>query len=86
MVTLDGVELAVAPERWLAEKIVQPNGITEMTFVATDLLVGDITGNFDYIVVENSILYDGAARLKLVVDAHGTLVSSSLSILPRESA
>ena len=86
LVELDGLEFAVAPERWLAEKIVQPNGITEMTFVATDLLVGDITGNFDYIVVENSILYDGAARLKLVVDAQGTLVSSSLSILPRESA
>ena len=86
LVELDGLEFAVAPERWLAEKIVQPNGITEMTFVATDLLVGDITGNFDYIVVENSILYDGAARLKLLVDARGTLVSSSLSILPRESA
>ena len=86
LVELDGVEFAVAPERWLAEKVVQPNGITEMTFVATDLLVGDITGNFDYIVVENSILYDGAARLKLVVDAQGALVSSSLSILPRESA
>ena len=86
LVELDGVEFAVAPERWLAEKVVQPNGITGMTFVATDLLVGDITGNFDYIVVENSIRYDGAARLKLVVDAQGTLVSSSLSILPRESA
>jgi RNA polymerase sigma factor (sigma-70 family) len=84
LVVLDGVEFAVAPERWLAEKTVQPNGITEMTFVATDLLVGDITGNFDFIVVENSILYDGAARLKLVVDAQGTLVTSSLSILPRE--
>ena len=86
LLEVDGIEFAVAPERWLAEKTTELNGNTVVTYVATDLLLGDITGNFGYIVVDKTPIYDAAARLSLVIDSQGNLISSNFSVSPRESA
>jgi len=86
LLEVDGIEFAVAPERWLSEKTTELNGNTVLTYVATDLLLGDITGNFGYIVVDKTPIYDAAARLRLVIDSQGNLISSNFSVSPRESA
>ena len=86
LLAVDGIEFAVAPERWLSEKKTELNGNTVLTYVATDLLLGDITGNFGYIVVDKTPIYDAAARLRLVIDSQGNLISSNFSVSPRESA
>jgi RNA polymerase sigma-70 factor (ECF subfamily) len=86
LLEVDGIEFAVAPERWLSEKTSELNGNTVLTYVATDLLLGDITGNFGFIVVDKTPIYDAAARLRLVIDTQGNLISSNFSVSPRESA
>ena len=86
LLEVDGIEFAVAPERWLSEKTTELNGNTVLTYVATDLLLGDLTGNFGYIVVDKTPIYDAAARLRLVIDSQGNLISSNFSVSPRESA
>ncbi|NCV36186.1 MAG: sigma-70 family RNA polymerase sigma factor, partial [Actinobacteria bacterium] len=80
LLEVDGIEFAVAPERWLSEKTTELNGNTVLTYVATDLLLGDITGNFGYIVVDKTPIYDAAARLRLVIDSQGNLISSNFSV------
>lgn len=80
---LGGLQLAAVPKLWHAEKKQLADGGTLLSYVATDLLVGDINGNFRYIVMDDSPVSTGAVRMEIRLDNTGKVVSSSLSITPR---
>jgi hypothetical protein len=83
--TLDigGLEFAAVPKLWHAEKKTLIDGTTVLSYVATDLLVGDINGNFRYIVTDDSPVSTGAVRMEIRLDSSGKVLSSSLSLTPR---
>lgn len=78
-----GLEFAAVPKLWHAEKKTLTDGTTLMSYVATDLLVGDINGNFRYIVMDETLVSTGAVRLEIRLDQSGKVLASSLSLTPR---
>ena len=80
---IGGLELAAVPKLWHAEKKQMVDGGNLLAYVATDLLVGDMNGDFQYIVTEESLVSTGAVRMEIRMDRYGNVISSSLSITPR---
>jgi RNA polymerase sigma-70 factor (ECF subfamily) len=83
--TLDvsGLEFAAVPKLWHAEKKQLSDGSILLTYVATDLLVGDINGNLRYIVMDDSPVSNDAVRMEILLRSNGEVISSSLSLSPR---
>ena len=80
---VDGFEFAAVPKLWHAEKKTLTDGTTLLSYVATDLLVGDINGNFRYIVMDETLVSTGAVRMEIRLDQSGNVIASSLSLTPR---
>lgn len=80
---LDGLEFAAVPQVWVAEKVAQDDGSVLLTFLATDLLVGDTNGNFGYIASDESAVSTGAVRMTILLDSQGQVESSTLTLSPR---
>ena len=78
-----GLEFAAVPKLWHAEKKQLVDGSVVLSYVATDLLVGDINGNFRYIVMDETLVSSGAVRMEIRLDEAGKVVSSSLSLTPK---
>lgn len=78
-----GLEFAAVPKLWHAEKKTLTDGTTLLSYVATDLLVGDINGNFRYIVMDETLVSTGAVRMEIRLDQSGNVLASSLSLTPR---
>lgn len=78
-----GLEFAAVPKLWHAEKKQLVDGSIVLSYVATDLLVGDINGNFRYIVMDETLVSSGAVRMEIRLDATGKVVSSNLSLTPK---
>jgi RNA polymerase sigma-70 factor (ECF subfamily) len=78
--TIDGNDFAAVPKVALAEKILQADGTIKLRYLATDLLIGDVTGNYDYIAVDDSKVSLGALRLELILDSKGKVLSSVLTL------
>jgi RNA polymerase sigma factor (sigma-70 family) len=57
--------------------------ITRVTYAATDLLVGDFSGNLGYATSQESNLSRSGYLITLDFDQSGTLVSSNLKLVPR---
>jgi len=81
--SVHGLEFAAVPQVWIAEKIPQTDGSVILSFLATDLLVGDTSGNFGYIASDTSVVSTGAVRMNVQVDSSGKVLSSSLTLTPR---
>jgi RNA polymerase sigma factor (sigma-70 family) len=82
-IEIDGLEFAAVPKLWHAEKQGNPDGSMVLSYVATDLLVGDINGNLRYIVMDDSPVSNAAVRMEIRLAANGDVLSSSLSLSPR---
>jgi RNA polymerase sigma-70 factor (ECF subfamily) len=80
---VDGLEFAAVPQVWHAEKKMQPNGSQLLTYIATDLLVGDMVGNFRYIASDDSAVSTGAVRMEILISESGQVLSSSLYLTAR---
>jgi hypothetical protein len=80
---VDGLEFAAVPQVWHAEKKLQPNGSQLLTYIATDLLVGDMAGNFGYIASDDSAVSAGVVRMEILVGNSGQVLSSSLYLTSR---
>ena len=81
--TLDGLDFAAVPRVWYAEKIETESGIQKLSYIGTDLLVGDTGGELGFITSNKSALSTGALRMEIVVSSDGQVLSSSLSVTPR---
>lgn len=80
---VEGLEFAAVPQLWIAEKLEQADGSVLLSFLATDLLVGDVTGNFGYIASDTSAVATGAVRVNVQVDSSGNVLMSNLTLTPR---
>lgn len=58
-------------------------GTTRVTYAATDLLVGDFSGDLGYATSQNSNLSRSGYLITLDFDQSGSLVSSGLKLVPR---
>ena len=59
------------------------SGNIVVSFAATDFLVGDFSGQFDYVSTTESIFSRSGIKLDFVLDGDGELVSSTVAFLPK---
>jgi RNA polymerase sigma-70 factor (ECF subfamily) len=79
-INLDGNEFVAVPKLDLAEKIENPNGSIKLRYLATDLLIGDVSGNYAFIALDSTAVSLGALRVEVNLDSAGKVLSSSLSL------
>lgn len=83
-IELPEMEFVAVPKAFLAEKSTDSHsGNVILEYVATDLLVGDNTGAFNFVAVEDSALSLGALRVRIELDSSGRILASSLSLSAR---
>jgi len=84
LIAVDGMQFAAVPQAWFAQKEVSSdNGVTKLSYLATDLLVGDTSGQFRFIANDKSVVSTGALRIEIKIDPVGNIISSSVSLAPR---
>jgi len=59
------------------------DGKTLVSYAATDFLVGDFSGEFDYVSTSESVFSRSGIKLELVLDSRGGLVNSHVAFLPK---
>jgi hypothetical protein len=59
------------------------DGSTTLNYLATDLLVGDTTGTYGYLAINDTYVSNSAVRVVVTISAEGQIVSSSLNFIPR---
>jgi len=63
--------------------IEEDEGKTFVSYAATDFLVGDFSGEFDYVSTTESVFSRSGIKLDLVIDDSGEIVSSHVAFLPK---
>jgi len=61
----------------------EKDGNTFVSYAATDFLVGDFSGVFDYVSTTESVFSRSGIKLELAVDGSGKIVSSHVAFLPK---
>jgi hypothetical protein len=81
---IDGLKFDAVPKASISQKRVDPTtGNTIIEYMATDLLVGDTQGSFNFVAVDNSAVSFGYLQIQLELDPEGNVVKSSLSLTSR---
>jgi hypothetical protein len=65
-----------------AEKTMNSDGSFTLTYLATDLLVGDTSGTYGYLAIGDTKVYSSAVKVLLTLTSQGEIVSSSLNFIP----
>jgi len=84
--SVEGEDFISAPKSWLAQKIANSDGTFRLDYVATDLVIGDALGKYDFVAVEDSEVSRIAIQLSLVLDSEGYVTGSTFAITARSSA
>ncbi|SCX06513.1 sigma-70 family RNA polymerase sigma factor [Candidatus Aquiluna sp. UB-MaderosW2red] len=79
-IELGGNEFVAVPRVDLAQKEVFADGSVKIRYIATDLLIGDVTGNYNFIASDETAVSLGALRLEVDLDPEGRVLASSLSL------
>jgi RNA polymerase sigma-70 factor (ECF subfamily) len=66
-----------------AEKTMNSDGSVTLTYVATDLLVGDASGTYGYLAINNTYVSSSAVKVTVTLSADGQVLSSGLNFIPR---
>ena len=66
-----------------AEKTLNSDGSVTLTYLATDLLVGDTSGTYGYLAIGDTRVSSSAVKVVVTLSAEGQIVSSSLNFIPR---
>jgi RNA polymerase sigma-70 factor (ECF subfamily) len=82
-ITVDGQEFISAPQVAFAQKTLNKDGTTTLSYIATDLLIGDKSGDYDFIASNDTVVSRSALRATLVFDSEGSLIDSSISLTSR---
>jgi RNA polymerase sigma-70 factor (ECF subfamily) len=82
-ITVDGQEFISAPKLAFAQKTLNQDGTTTLSYIATDLLIGDKSGDYDFIAMNDTVVSRSALRATLVFDSEGSIIDSSISLTPR---
>lgn len=66
-----------------SDKTLNADGSTTLNYLATDLLVGDTTGTYGYLAINDTYVSNSAVRVVVTISAEGQILSSSLNFIPR---
>jgi hypothetical protein len=76
-------EFVAVPKVSHAEKTVNLDGTTTLRYLATDLLIGDSSGSYNFVASDASELSRSGLGIVLVASATGEILSSELVLTPR---
>ena len=82
-ISIDGQDFISVPNVSFSQKTTRQDGSILIEYVATDLLIGDASGEFDFVAINDTVVSRGALRVDLVLTSNGELVNSSMSLTPR---
>ncbi|MEN9962742.1 MAG: hypothetical protein RIS66_1155 [Actinomycetota bacterium] len=66
-----------------SEKTLNADGSVTLTYLATDLLVGDASGTYGYLAISNTYVSSSAVKVVVTLSPEGQITSSSLNFIPR---
>ena len=75
-----GNEFMASPKSWIATKQTAKDGTTTLFLGATSLIIGDSSGRFGNLSLENTPVSNSKIRLEVVLDPYGAVISSNLAI------
>jgi RNA polymerase sigma factor (sigma-70 family) len=78
---VEGNQLTAVPK--VSMSVVERGSSTQVSYAATDLLIGDFGGSFGYVSVENSLFSRSGLMIDLVLDPQGNVISAKLRLIPR---
>jgi RNA polymerase sigma-70 factor (ECF subfamily) len=82
-ISVDSKEFISVPKVSFAQKTTRPDGIVLIEYIATDLLIGDASGEFDFVAINDTVVSRSALRVELMLSPDGQLMKSSISLTPR---
>jgi RNA polymerase sigma factor (sigma-70 family) len=82
-ININGGEFISAPLAWFAKKTINSDGGYLLDYAATDLLIGDTSGAYDFIALQDSILGRTAIQVAFEFSADGTLMDAQLTLKSR---
>jgi hypothetical protein len=80
---VDGLSFAAVPQMWYSEMKPTASGNVRISFIATDFLIGDLSGSFNHITSNKSEVSLGALTLEILLDASGNVLETSIKLTPR---
>jgi RNA polymerase sigma-70 factor (ECF subfamily) len=78
---VEGNQLTAVPK--VSMSVVERGSLTQVSYAATDLLIGDFGGSFGYVSVENTLFSRSGLMIDLVLDPQGNVISAKLRLIPR---
>ena len=82
-ISVGGKNFIAVPNVSFSQKTVRQDGSMLIEYIATDLLIGDASGEFEFLALNDTVVSRSAIRVNLVLDSNGELLNSSLSLTPR---
>jgi RNA polymerase sigma-70 factor (ECF subfamily) len=76
-------EFVAVPTLSHSERTLNEDGTTTLFYLATDLLIGDVSGAYGYVASDESALSRSGVSINLLVSASGEILNSELRIIPR---
>lgn len=78
-----GNTFVAGSDRSIAEKITNADGSVTLIYVATDLLVGDTTGNYGYLAIGDSHISRSAIKVSVTLNSDGSVAGSTITLIPK---
>ncbi len=66
-----------------SDKAINSDGSVTLTYLVTDLLIGDASGTYGYLAINNTYVSNSAIKVAVTLSAEGQVLSSSLNFIPR---
>ena len=82
-ISVGGKNFIAVPNVSYSQKTIRQDGSMLIEYIATDLLIGDASGEFEFVALNDTVVSRSAIRVNLVLDSNGELLNSSLSLTPR---
>ena len=82
-ISVGGKNFIAVPNVSFSQKTIRQDGSMLIEYIATDLLIGDASGEFEFVALNDTVVSRSAIRVNLVLDSNGELLNSSLSLTPR---
>jgi hypothetical protein len=82
-ITVNGKTFAAVPKVSYAERTVNEDGSFTLAYLATDFLVGDTSGSFGYLAIDDTVVSRSGIQITIQLSASLEVTSSSLSLIPR---
>jgi RNA polymerase sigma-70 factor (ECF subfamily) len=82
-ISVDGKDFISVPNVSFSQATTRLDGTILIEYIATDLLIGDASGEFDFVAINDTVVSRSALRVDLLLSPTGQLMSSSISLAPR---